>query len=119
MSQAIRVVPAVDDFIAQYREAKQYIERFVLWPRRWKEYASAHGGATLVWSAVPFSEAHKATVPDTPGVYTFSIEPHIAAHPGASFLMYVGKTENQTLRVRFGQYLRERNDPKGRPHMHV
>jgi hypothetical protein len=47
------------------------------------------------------------------------VKPGIAHHPGCSYLLYVGKAEDQMLRTRFGQYFTEKS--KGaqsrRPHV--
>lgn len=117
MTQTVDVVKSVDDFLARYREAKQFVERFVLWPRRWREFASTFGTNNFNWQSFPFNANETPNIPNCAGVYTFSIEPRLAFHPGASFLMYVGKTERQTLRSRFTQYLAEKDNPKGRPHI--
>jgi hypothetical protein len=61
-------------------------------------------------------------VPDSPGVYCFFVgHPH-ASVPPAGYPLYVGSTGlskkqnavRRTLRDRFGDYLKEKDDPKGR-----
>jgi hypothetical protein len=65
---------------------------------------------------VPFDKANQVHVPnDKGGVYTFVVKPDIANHPSCSYLLYVGKTQRQTLRKRFLQYFSERDRNKGRP----
>lgn len=117
MTQKVDLVCSVDDFLSQYREAKSFVERIILWPRRWRKYQQSHGTAQFAWTKFALTDDQMENVPDEPGIYTISIEPEIASHPGASFLMYVGKTEQQTLRARFGQYLKEKYNPKGRGHI--
>lgn len=117
VTQTVDVFKSIDDFLDQHSEAKACVEQFVLWPHRWRTYTKQHGSTSFEWSSFAFIDKEVENIPEAPGVYTISIEPGIADHPGASFLMYVGKTEKQTLRTRFRQYLREKGDPKGRGHI--
>jgi hypothetical protein len=71
-----------------------------LWPKQWKAFSLS---ATFAWTVVPLDNAKKLTIPSGPGIYTLLVQPGIASHPAASFLMYVGQAKN--LRVRFKQYL--------------
>jgi hypothetical protein len=104
--------------VAEQNEAKQYVERFFLWPRQWLDFQSTFA-AQFDWQVFPLTKKRGivATVPDVPGLYTLVVQPSIAAHPACSYLMYVGLTGRQTLRKRFRQYLGQEQHPKARPHI--
>ena len=51
------------------------------------------------------------------GVYSFVADAEIAQHPACSYLLYIGKVENQNLRNRYRQYLRAETAWKNRPHI--
>ena len=114
---AYDVINRVDAFISEVREAKSFVERFILWPRRWQDFTSQYGAVAFSWTRCRLDLADVGKVPDSPGIYTILIEPGIAGHPHCSFLAYVGKAEDQTLRERFKQYLGGEQNPKGRPHI--
>jgi hypothetical protein len=100
------LVPAVD-------EAKTYTIEFTIWPKLWRKYL--RGPQTRFrWRSYPFNSRSKGSVPETAGIYTFVVNPDIAQHC-CSYLMYVGRTVNQTLRERFAEYLREKRNSNGRP----
>ncbi|MFB6225005.1 MAG: hypothetical protein ABEI13_00935 [Candidatus Paceibacteria bacterium] len=88
----------------------KYKENFMLWPEKWNQYEENHD---CDWRCVDFDESEQGNVPEEPGVYNFVVEPDIACHPSCAYLMYVGETE--CLRNRFGDYLYEKDDDKGRP----
>ncbi len=111
------VINRVDVFISEVREAKSFVERFILWPKRWREYLRDHGDITFEWQRFRLDLSEAEDVPDKPGVYTILIEPGIAGHPHCSFLVYVGKAEKQTLKTRFKQYLTSEQKPKARPYI--
>lgn len=74
----------------------------------------------LAWHAVKFHGDNAARVPENRrGVYTFVVKPGIARHPSCSYLLYVGKVENQAFRARFRQYLTEKakGENSRRPHV--
>lgn len=93
------------------KDAKAHEQKFMLWPRNWIEYDPS---VELSWSVFPFRSEAKVSVPDKPGIYAFLVQPGVAPNLNASYLAYVGETE-RSLRVRFGEYLREAVDPAGRP----
>ncbi len=111
------VIKTVDTFLSEVREAKAFVERFILWPKRWRAYRKNHAARAFKWKCLPLTEDSVEDVPTSPGIYTLLIQPGIADHPQCSFLAYVGKAENQTLRERFKQYLGQEKSPKGRPHI--
>ncbi|SRR6266581_2940228 len=93
-----------------------HVKRMVLSPFQW---AACRLPVDLTWKAAKFSRSNMRTIPTTRGVYTFLVQPGIANHPCCSYLLYVGKTENQNFRRRYQQYLREKQagDESGRPHV--
>jgi hypothetical protein len=95
---------------------KYHVKRVILSPTRWKRY---NNKTPLNWSVVKYEKHQKQKVPnDKGGVYTFVVTPNVGNHPYCSFIMYVGKTEKQTLQQRFMQYFQEEKRPKGgRPHV--
>lgn len=71
-----------------------------LWPKPWKAFALK---ARFSWRVIALNTANELLVPTRPGIYTLLVQPQIASHPAASFLMYVGQATS--LRARFKQYL--------------
>jgi hypothetical protein len=92
-------------------EARGYRETVLLWPKMWQRWKPA---VTLRWRGRPFASSSKDSIPDKPGVYAFVIQPGIPPGVPHSILMYVGMSE-RPLRQRFSEYLREMDDPTGRP----
>ena len=90
------------------------IERVVLSPKLW---ADCKLSIPLHWTVVKYDKSEKDKLPKTTGVYTFIVKPGIANHPECSYLLYVGKTDQQTLRTRFLQYFSEAKKKKGRAHI--
>jgi hypothetical protein len=99
------------DFIDDVKDAKAHLHSILLWPAAWKKFTAPHN---LKWHQCTFSTRSKSTIPDQPGVYAFLIEPKFYPALGVAVLMYVGKTD-RSLRMRFGEYLKEASDPTGRP----
>lgn len=99
---------------SKVEEAKSMFARFFLWPDMWKTFDV---DLTLhKWHEYQFEKSIIKKIPDRKGVYSFVIKPNIAKHPSCSYLMYVGQTTDQTLRVRFGQYIEEQEHKrKSRP----
>lgn len=94
-----------------------HVKRMLLSPFQW---ASCHLPVSLSWQVVKFSRSNRSQIPrNTRGVYTFVVQPGIANHPHCSYLLYVGQTEGQDFRRRYGQYLREKRtgDQSQRPHV--
>lgn len=73
----------------------------ILSPAHWKTFLLK---PRLRWTATKFERANMQKVTNnTRGVYSFLVQPGIAQHTQCSYLMYVGKTEKQSLRERFAQ----------------
>jgi hypothetical protein len=79
-------------------------------PSRWAAFA---GKYALVWTHIPFEEAEFVNVPQEPGLYCFFVGLPPANLPPIGYPLYVGETGRQ-LRIRFREYLREKDDPGGR-----
>ena len=93
------------------------LSRMVLSPTQWQ---SCKIPIKLSWRAVKFRRVNATRIPgNARGVYTFVVKPGVAEHPSCSYLMYVGKAEDQVLRDRFRQYFMEkaRGEESRRPHV--
>jgi hypothetical protein len=94
-------------------QIRYFQKSFILRPEYWRGYKNS---TPLSWSSIRATVAFAKNVPDDKfGVYSFVVDSSTASHPGTKYLMYVGKAQDQSLRARFSQYLREAKDPKGRP----
>lgn len=102
---------SVVDLIDERDQRKIHTREFILWPQKWTAYNLPD---LFDWEIHPFQPNQIKNIPSEPGIYSFVIQPGIASHAHCSYLMYIGRTE-RTLRVRFGEYLRDRNNPKSRP----
>lgn len=71
-----------------------------LWPKPWKAFSLK---ASFSWTVISLDSANELMIPAKPGIYTLLVQPQLASHPAASFLMYVGQATS--LRARFKQYL--------------
>jgi hypothetical protein len=92
-------------------EARGHRQTLLLWPQLWKKHNLR---IKLRWKGKPFSAGSKTSIPNKPGVYAFVIQPGVPTGVPVSVLMYIGMCD-RPLRERFGEYLREMNDPSGRP----
>ena len=96
-------------------ELLNYSRKFIISPIQWDQYPNA---VTLSWSCIRFGENYTQQVPNNEkGVYSFVTQPSIANHPQLSYLLYIGKTEKQSFRKRFKQYLNEPKQHKPRAHI--
>jgi hypothetical protein len=102
------------DFIDIGLELRKYcIDQIILSPEKWKTYINP---TPLDWHVVRFNKEAKNQIPnDKGGVYSFVLKPNIARHTDCSYLLYIGKAKQQSLRKRFLQYFSEKTKPKGRP----
>jgi hypothetical protein len=83
----------------------------ILWPERW---TALQLPTNLTWTTVPFLAQSTSVIADVAGVYAFVIQPQTPLTLITSYLMYVGKTD-RSLRQRFREYLRERDQGNIRP----
>ena len=77
----------VDDKSRQ--ELLDYTQHIRLWKRQWVDKSAEL--PSFRWERVRFDEANKVSVPDSPGLYAFFIEPELASFPNHAYLMYIGK----------------------------
>lgn len=99
-----------EDLLTDVKEYGGHIYKFTLWPRLWRNYDDSVG---FDWKTVTLEISQRENIPKDAGVYTLLVNPGIARHPGTSYLMYVGKSND--LHRRFGEYLNERKRFLGRP----
>lgn len=92
----------IDQQIDLAREARNYSEEFMLFPRFWRDYAYPRA---LTWVTAPFDPAGRAVIPDASGVYAFLVQPGVAPVLNGSYIMYVGQAKS--LYERYGDYLAE------------
>ncbi len=90
-------------------------QRFILSPRRFK------GGVPLPplnWATVNFNAQQIKTVVAQPGMYAFSVVANRLGLPPHGFVLYIGQTgakhDARTLRIRAGEYLKEKKTGKRR-----
>ena len=102
---------AVIDLIKEQDGLIAHRYAFFLVPEKWETYNLSD---PFNWEMHPFQPDQAENIPSEPGIYSFVIQPGIASHPRCSYLMYIGKTK-RTLRERFREYFRERDNPAGRP----
>jgi hypothetical protein len=83
-----------------------HLKRMILYPKFWNEFALPDG-VNLTWRTLRFGEdSDEPNFVNQCGIYTFIVQPGIAGHPNASFLIYVGKT-TRSLRTRYQEYKRD------------
>lgn len=92
------------DITALAKDIKSYrVDRLVLHPRLWKELKLP---VKLTWNIARFNKSTASKIPKTCGVYAFIVRPKIANNNYASYLLYIGKTEQQEgFRGRYRNYL--------------
>lgn len=100
----------MDAFLLGLAEEDSRLVKMQPWPKRWADFHAKH---QLVWTHFQFAPSSANVIPTVPGLYCFFVGQPPASLPPVGYPMYVGKTE-RTLRIRFGEYLREQNDPGGR-----
>ena len=98
-----------DAILQHMYEAKGHMWSFFLYPQKWHDFQGAQD-STWHWSR--YSAKERGNIPTEPGIYTLIVRAGIANHDGASYLMYVGQTNN--LRRRFGEYLGKERSVTGR-----
>ena len=83
---------------------RQHTVRTILWPLAWKD---ANAERPLNWERVEFSSRNADFVPQTRGVYAFSISIKNSIMPQQGAIVYFGETSS--LRRRYGEYIRARD----------
>ena len=105
------------DFIRQRRgDVSLHIRKFLLYPEFWNKNENKID-IKLKWQFVKFSEKKRAFIPQKRGIYCFVVKPTCENFFETRYLFYIGKT-NRTLRVRFGEYLRDQKG-KSKPRIKV
>lgn len=105
------------DFAAYDRAVthlKKYEQEFILSPRHFKAGISL---SVLRWSTVRFGATQVKNVDSKPGLYAFSIVAKKVGLPPHGYILYIGQTGirngvARTLRVRAGEYLRNKASRK-------
>lgn len=77
---------------------------FLLSPQQWRTFTTP---VALNWQRIRFSSSNRGSIPKEPGIYAFTVEFADAGLPSHGFIMYFGITD-RTLRMRYGEYLREK-----------
>lgn len=94
---------------------KRFEQRFVLSPDRFK---GGNALPVLGWTTIIFGAAGVATVAAKPGLYAFSVVTPRQGLPPHGYVLYIGQTgakkNSRSLRVRAGEYLKEKKTGKRR-----
>jgi hypothetical protein len=80
---------------------------------RWAEFNKDY---PLLWNYVEFNKHSHPSVPNCPGVYCFFVGLPGISLPAVGYPLYAGQTE-RTLRIRYGDYLVEKDSKTGRVHV--
>jgi hypothetical protein len=106
------------DFDSNLRNLKDFQQRFVLAPARWRSFAPS---PPLLWRSIRFGDTTVNEVPEQRGVYAFVVQfqdhgtEHLAL-PSHGYVMYAGITghvgADRTLRHRYRDYLRDQRRGK-------
>jgi len=100
-------------FLDDVDDLKSHKQVFCLHPQSWANFTTT---ALLDWGWVKF-EDDKLAVPASRGVYAFVVEPDIAKIFQHGFPFYIGETgdtNQRTLRDRYGDYLGNKRNIRGR-----
>jgi len=93
---------------------KDYCLHLQWFPEYIDNFSQAVNNVSLDWQKCKFVSASKGLIPDSHGVYCFSI---LLENPLPSEIhvpLYIGKAAPGYLSERFNDYLKERKNPKGR-----
>jgi hypothetical protein len=101
--------PTAREDVEAHDELKIWERTFVLSPSRWRAVAHA---MPLIWTKVAFTKDNRKKIPKTRGLYAFVVLHDSSYFPPHGYLMYVGITgdesSNRNLRLRYGEYLRDK-----------
>lgn len=101
---------SVTDLLDKQDELSSFTQEFRLWPTAWNTIQDIED---LGWETIKFGEDEIDNLPDSPGIYSFVINPIITNHPNR-YLCYIGKTKRH-LKKRLSEYFHESKSPAGRP----
>lgn len=95
----------------QVSEGRDLLCKFLLWERQFRSYGL---DLELNWRSIRALRDNASALPQSQGVYAFVVKPSVANLHWAGYILYVGKTEDQTFRERFPQYFAEQKREKPR-----
>lgn len=101
---------AQDAFLKKLGLAELRNVRLHLNPTRWKKYCDLHKHN---WNFTPFEPKRADKIPEKPGLYCFYIGHDLKCLPRIGLSLYGGIT-TRTLKIRFKEYLHEKDNDKGR-----
>lgn len=107
---------AYDIDFAEEADIKNHIKKFLLYPMFWKDINNKIQ-LKLKWNSIKFNSKNSSLAPNKKGVYAFILKPSCDNFIETRYLFYVGKT-NRTLRIRYKEYLDEK-EGKGKPRKKV
>lgn len=93
------------DLVDLGKELTSYVQSFCLSPSQWQLYGRADG---LQWTTIQFTEANRQLVPQSAGLYAFSISPAVSDIFEHHYLMYIGQAgfnSANTLYKRYQDYI--------------
>jgi hypothetical protein len=99
----------MDAFFRELSDEHRIIKT-AIHPNRWTLFSATY---TLNWVYAPFDPSSRNVISRNPGVYCFHIGYVNKGLPDVGYALYVGIT-TRPLRTRYGEYLREKDDPEGR-----
>jgi hypothetical protein len=98
-----------DAFLAEQGHDRLRIVRTAIYPTRWSDFCGKYG---FSWNGVPFTEANRSSIPKKSGIYCFHVGHEFPELPIVGLALYGGETVD--LHRRYGEYMKERDDPSGR-----
>ncbi|MCY4309191.1 MAG: hypothetical protein OXC57_13105 [Rhodobacteraceae bacterium] len=101
---------ALDAFLEKLGSEELRIVRLQLNPSRWKKYCDEYKHN---WNFTPFEPNRVNQIPEKPGLYCFYIGHDLKCLPRIGLSLYGGIT-TRTLKIRFKEYLNEKDNDKGR-----
>lgn len=79
-------------------------------PKRWNKYCDKYKHN---WNFTPFAPNRANQIPEMPGLYCFYIGHELKCLPRIGLSLYGGITK-RTLKIRFKEYLKEKDNDRGR-----
>lgn len=99
------------DVVDEIEGLKRYKKTFILSPDQWERLDIPD----LNWQHVKFTTDNRTTIPKVRGIYLFMIKFNTEFLPSHGYIAYVGltgDTNQRTLNIRYGDYLRDQIRPK-------
>ena len=79
-----------------------FCQKFIICPNQWLKYNIS---VNLNWNCIKYERQNLNNLPDQSGVYAFVAKPCVANLDECNYLLYIGKAQDQTLKIRGSQYL--------------